>query len=61
MDVGDLGEGAEPVGEPDRDEELAVADVVELVTLPLAERRGVASQVDSDVPDPAAQAATSFA
>ena len=43
--------------EADRDEELAVGVVVELVALPLAVGRRVAAQVDGDVPDPAARAA----
>ena len=43
--------------EADRDEQLAVADVVELVALPLAVGRRVAPQVDRDVPDPPADAA----
>ena len=34
-DVGDLGEHAEAVGETDRDEELAVVLVAQLVALPL--------------------------
>ena len=43
--------------EADRDEELAVALVVELVALPLPVGRRVAAQVDRDVPDPPPQAA----
>ena len=57
MDVGDVGEDAEAVGKPRRDEELAVALVVELEPLPLPIRRRVAAQVDGDVPDPPAKAA----
>ena len=38
--------------EADRDEQLAVALVVELVALPLAEGGRVAAQVDGDVEDP---------
>ena len=57
-----VAEHAEAVAEAERDEELAVGLVVELVALPLAEGRRVAAQVDGDVPDPrrAAQR-TSFA
>ena len=52
VDVGDLAEDAEAVGEADRDEELAVALVVELVALPLPVGRRAAAQVDGDVADP---------
>ena len=49
------------MAEADRNEELAVALVVELVALPLPVGRRVAAEVDGDVPDRAAQQRTSFA
>ena len=62
MDVGDLAEHAEAVREADRDVELAVVLVVELVALPLAVGGRVAPQIDRDVPDPPrATQRTSFA
>ena len=60
-DVGDLAEDAEPVGEPDRDEQLAMALVVELVSLPLPVRGRVAPQIHGHVPHPPAQAADELA
>jgi hypothetical protein len=57
VDVGDLAEHAEAVGKALGDEQLPVAFVVQLVTLPLSERRRAAPEVDGDVPDPAAHAA----
>ena len=56
-DVGHVAEHGEAVGEADRDEELAVALVVELVSLPLAVGGRAAAQVDGDVEDPPARAA----
>src|SRR5262245_35648620 len=54
-DVGDVAERGEAVAEAGRDEELAVAGVVEFVSLPLAVGGRTAAQVDGDVEDRAAR------
>ena len=56
-DVGRLAEHGEAMAEADRDEELAVRLVVELVPLPLPVCGRVAAQVDGDVEDLPARAA----
>src|SRR3954470_13003995 len=56
-EVGDVAEHAEAVREANREEELPVAVVVELVPRPLPEGRRVAPQVDRHVPDPPPKAA----
>src|SRR5207244_11912 len=57
VDIRLLAEHAEAVAEADRDQQLAVGAVVELVALPLAEGLRPAPEVDGHVEDPALRAA----